>query len=59
VTGLGGDRIDFDFVFSGDFAKPQEANEFFLWGKLAGLDSEREWFYDEATKDLYLHAPGG
>jgi hypothetical protein len=32
---------------------------YYLEGKLALLDAEREWFYDRQNKMLYLWAPGG
>jgi len=32
---------------------------YYLEGKLALLDAEREWFYDRQSKTLYLWAPGG
>jgi len=32
---------------------------YFLYGKLAALDTENEWFYDGATDTLYAWAPGG
>jgi Right handed beta helix region/Protein of unknown function (DUF1565) len=32
---------------------------YYLTGKLALLDAEREWHYDGATKQLYVWAPGG
>jgi len=32
---------------------------YYLEGKLALLDAEREWFYDRQAKKLYLRAPGG
>ncbi len=45
---------------------PVAANEYrtklgyyYLECKLNLLDAEREWFYDPATKTLYLWAPGG
>jgi parallel beta-helix repeat protein len=34
-------------------------NGFFLAGKLAFLDSAGEWFYDPASKAVYLWAPDG
>ncbi|HMN04381.1 MAG TPA: right-handed parallel beta-helix repeat-containing protein [Flavobacteriales bacterium] len=32
---------------------------FFLRGKLSELDSPGEWYFDRATQQLYLWAPGG
>lgn len=33
--------------------------KYYLFGKLAALDTANEWFYDAATSTLYLWAPGG
>lgn len=33
--------------------------KYYLFGKLAALDTDNEWFYDAATSTLYLWAPGG
>ncbi len=32
---------------------------FYLFGSLAALDSENEWFYDQERKRLYVWMPGG
>jgi len=56
--------------FDTEFLYPQEANYFYLWGKLAALDSPGEWFIDppdnytgnqfvneDFTGTLYLQLP--
>ena len=35
------------------------SHRYFIEGKLALLDSEKEWFFDPASRTLYLWAPGG
>ncbi|RED95994.1 putative secreted protein (Por secretion system target) [Marinoscillum furvescens DSM 4134] len=37
----------------------ENRGRFFLFGKLAALDAEEEWFYDEEQNELYLYAPSG
>jgi Right handed beta helix region len=32
---------------------------YYLWGKLAALDTAREWFYDPSVSSLYLWMPAG
>lgn len=32
--------------------------QFFIFGKLAALDHENEWFFDDASKTIYFQAPG-
>lgn len=34
-------------------------DDYYLCNKLEALDSEREWYYDESSSQLYLWAPGG
>lgn len=36
-----------------------ERHGYFLEGKLALLDEEKEWFYDAKSKEIYLWAPDG
>lgn len=33
--------------------------KYYVFGKLAALDTTNEWFYDAAARTLYLWAPGG
>lgn len=37
----------------------QSGGKYYLVGKLAALDSAKEWFYDSSTSQLYLWAPAG
>ena len=38
---------------------PEAGTRYFLYGTLAALDAEREWYYEEGSRTLYLYAPGG
>ncbi len=38
---------------------PVEKGWYYLEGALVALDTAKEWFYDAASKTLYLQAPGG
>jgi hypothetical protein len=38
---------------------PAPGGYYYLYGSLAALDSEREWFYDSSNGTLYFWAPGG
>lgn len=39
--------------------RPINPDHYFLWGKLAFLDSPSEWFYDSQSQTLYLNPPSG
>jgi hypothetical protein len=40
------------------FICPTPGGYYFLFGILAALDSQREWFYDSTTSTMYFWAPG-
>jgi hypothetical protein len=43
---------------SGDMLRPQGSNYYYLWGKLAALDTPGEWFR-ESDGNLFLWTPDG
>jgi hypothetical protein len=42
-----------------DLIAPQAGGYYYLFGSLALLDKQREWYYDSAAGQLYFWAPGG
>jgi parallel beta-helix repeat protein len=38
---------------------PQSGGYYYVFGALAALDVQREWYYDSAHSKLYFYAPGG
>lgn len=38
---------------------PKSGNRYYLYGTLAALDTQKEWYYDARAGQLYLYAPGG
>ncbi len=41
------------------YIQPQPGGYYYLFGILAALDTENEWFYDASAGVLYFWAPGG
>ncbi len=41
------------------YIQPQAGGYYYLFGVLAALDTQNEWFYDAKAGMLYLWAPGG
>ena len=60
VVNHSGNEIVFDFPWNGqEQYKPQNQNAYYLWDTIKALDSAKEWYYDDATSDLYLWSPNG
>lgn len=60
VTGSASGRISIDVSQIGTCPAicPTAGGYYYLFGTLAALDAEREWFYDSVAKTLYFMAPG-
>lgn len=67
VTSSSSGRIDFPELpnkwpfnpHNPSIVRNENRGRFFLFGKLAALDAEEEWYYDEVNNELYLYAPKG
>jgi hypothetical protein len=61
ITSSGGGQASFsvDGASFVDDIVPQAGGYYYLFGSLALLDKQREWFYDAAAGQLYLWAPKG
>ena len=61
VTSSGGGSVSFSAINGTlcPYLCAQSGGKYYLVGKLAALDSANEWFYDAASHQLYLWAPGG
>ncbi|MEI6604594.1 MAG: Ig-like domain-containing protein [Verrucomicrobiota bacterium] len=55
----GTDTFTYAPISSGYQKFSNNNHRYFIEGKLALLDAEKEWFFDTSTKALYLWAPGG
>jgi autotransporter-associated beta strand protein len=38
---------------------PKAGNHYYLYGSVAAVDSQKEWYYDSSADKLYFYAPGG
>jgi len=52
-------HISFNGTFDTAHTFCQAGNYLYLWGVLAALDAEHEWFHDATAGKLYYWAPGG
>ncbi|GAB5561522.1 MAG: carbohydrate-binding protein [Synoicihabitans sp.] len=63
ITGSTGSRVTFALDKNPAWIRtahpPTDGGEFFLEGIREALDYENEWFFDSATRTLYLQIPGG
>ena len=55
----GTDSFTYAPIASGYQKFSNNNHRYFIEGKLALLDAEKEWFFDPSSKTLYLWAPGG
>lgn len=59
VSSSAAGRVEFPRPRSCDGICSAPDARYYLVGKLAALDTANEWYYDTASKTLYLWAPGG
>ena len=60
VTSSGNGRISISGIETGTCPVicPAPGGYYYLFGTLAALDAEREWYYDSSSETLYFMAPG-
>jgi parallel beta-helix repeat protein len=60
VTASGNGQISLSGVEAGTCPEicPESGGYYYLFGTLAALDVEREWYYDPSSETLYFMAPG-
>jgi hypothetical protein len=58
ASGSGQISINIDQTGTCPYICPVKGGFYYLFGTLAALDAEREWFYDSSNATLYFIAPG-
>lgn len=61
ITASGTGQVNFtlDGASSPPYIEPTVGGYYYLFGILAALDTDNEWFYDQNARVLYVQAPGG